>query len=90
VLFRSLDVEGIFYISCGEDEDLMHRLQRRALKENRLDDANLDVIRDRLKTYRLETKPVLEFYGKDLVTQVSADQAPAKVLSDILQKITSL
>lgn len=90
ILKHDLEVEAIFYLRCGEDDDLVHRLQRRALKENRLDDANLDVIRDRLKTYRLETKPVLEFYGKDLVTQVSADQAPAKVLSDILQKMTSL
>jgi adenylate kinase len=40
------------------------RLQRRALKENRLDDANLDVIRERQATYDRETKPVLDFYDK--------------------------
>ena len=32
-------------------ENLVHRMQRRALKDNRLDDANLEIIRARLKTY---------------------------------------
>ena len=63
----------------------MTRIQRRALKENRLDDANLDVIRQRLKTYEKETKPVLNFYGKHLVHRINADQTPAKVLADILR-----
>jgi len=60
------------------------RIQRRALKENRLDDANLEVIRQRLRTYEAETKPVLSFYGPELVHQIDADQSPAKVLADIL------
>ena len=63
----------------------MDRIQRRALKENRLDDANLDVIRQRLKTYEKETKPVLKFYGRHLVHEIDADQTPAKVLADILR-----
>ena len=63
----------------------MARIQRRALRENRLDDANLDVIRQRLKTYERETKPVLKFYGQRLVHKIDADQTPAKVLVDILR-----
>jgi len=68
-------------------DQLVERLQRRALKENRLDDANLDVIRNRLKTYDHETKPVLEFYGKHVVHRINADQSPAKVLFDILKHL---
>jgi adenylate kinase family enzyme len=42
------------------------------------------VIRDRLRVYEKETKPVLKFYGRKLVHQINADQTPAKVLADIL------
>ena len=61
-------------------------MQRRAIKENRLDDANLDVIRQRLKTYEKETKPVLNFYGKKLVHRINTDQPPVKMFLDILKQ----
>jgi len=69
---------------------LLDRLQRRALKENRLDDANIDVIRNRLKTYERESKPVLNFYGKKLLHRINADQSPAKVLFDVLRHIVKV
>jgi len=79
-----LQVVGVFYLCSQNFESLVARIQRRAMKENRLDDANLEVIRQRLKTYEDETKPVLNFYGKELVHEINADQSPAKVLADIL------
>jgi adenylate kinase len=82
-----LDVRAIFYLHCTNFNSLVHRLQRRALKENRLDDANLDVIRHRLKVYEQETKPVLSFYGPKRVHRIDSTQAPTKVLRDILGKI---
>jgi adenylate kinase len=84
ILRDVLDVVGVFYLCSKDFESLVARIQRRAMKENRLDDANLEVIRERLKTYESETKPVLKFYGKKLVHEINADQSPAKVLSDIL------
>jgi adenylate kinase len=90
MLKNTLDVVGIFYLRCTDPKNLIHRLQRRALKENRLDDANLDVIRSRLKTYEKETKPVLNFYGRHLVHRIDADQKPFEVLSDILKKIVKV
>lgn len=86
MLRDTLKVIAIFYLRCTRPENLIRRLQRRALKENRLDDANLDVIRERLKTYEKETKPVLNFYGRKLVHRIDADQTPVKVLSDILRQ----
>lgn len=85
-----LDVGAIFYLSCPTMNKLVERLQRRALRENRLDDANLEIIRQRLKTYERETKPVLSFYGKSLVHKIDSTQAPAKVLFDILRHIVKL
>lgn len=79
-----MEVIGVFYLFSKNFEALVARIQRRAMRENRLDDVNLEVIRQRLKTYEKETKPVLKFYGRNLVHKIDADQSPAKVLSDIL------
>ena len=84
ILKDTLDVVAVFYLKSANEDNLIHRIQRRAIKENRLDDANLEIIRQRLKTYEKETMPVLKFYGDQLVHQINADQTPAKVLADIL------
>jgi adenylate kinase len=90
ILKDTLDVGAIFYLRCTKLDKLVERLQRRALKENRLDDANLDVIRQRLKIYERESKPVLNFYGRKLVHNIDSDQSPAKVLVDILKRVVKL
>jgi adenylate kinase len=87
ILSGVIDVAGVFYLCSKNFESLVARIQRRAMKENRLDDANLEVIRQRLKTYENETKPVLKYYGRKLVHKINADQTPAKVLSDILHRV---
>jgi adenylate kinase len=84
ILDDTLDVKAMFYLHCTNFNALVQRLQRRALKENRLDDANLDVIRHRLKVYEQETKPVLDFYGAKKVKRIDSTQTPVKVLRDIL------
>ncbi len=88
MLKDTLDVRAIFYLRCANLSKLTERLQRRALRENRLDDANLEIIRHRLKTYERETKPVLSFYGKSVVHKIDSMQTPAKVFYDILRHIT--
>ena len=90
MLKDTLDVKSVFYLRCKKEDQLVERLQRRALKENRLDDANMDVIRNRLKTYERESKPVLNYYGKKVLHRINADQSPAKVLLDILRPITKV
>jgi adenylate kinase len=90
MLKDTLNVVGIFYLRCTDVNNLVQRMQRRAIKENRLDDASLDVIRERLKNYERETKPVLNFYGKHLVHRINADQTPAKVLFDILRHVVKV
>jgi adenylate kinase len=90
ILNDTLDVVTIFFLRCNRMDQLIERLQRRALKENRLDDANIDVIKNRQETYERETKPVLAYYGKKLVHRVNADQSPAKVLVDILRHIVKV
>jgi adenylate kinase len=90
MLQSTIKVVAVFNLRSRRADVLVERLQRRALKENRLDDANLDVIRTRLKTYERESKPVLNFYGKKLVHHIDAGQTPLQVLFDIMQDIVKL
>ena len=83
---RLIDVKQVFHLSCPDRDELVRRLRKRAIKDNRLDDANEEVIRKRLLTYEAETKPVLNFYA-GLVTTVDALQPPVKVLQDIISAI---
>jgi adenylate kinase len=87
ILDAKLDVRRVFHLSCSDRAKIYDRLQRRALKENRLDDINVEVIERRLRTYDEETKPVLDFYGPKLVTRVDSDKWPYQVLRDILNAI---
>jgi adenylate kinase len=89
MLSDTLDVVAMFYLTSSR-ENLIARMQRRAIKDNRLDDANLDVIRQRLKTYEKETKPVINFYGKKLVHRIDTDQPPVKTFLDILKQVVKL
>lgn len=87
MLQEAIDVRAVINLICPDMNQVIARLQRRALHENRLDDANLEVIRSRLQTYEHQTKPVLDFYGPSLSRSVDATQAPFKVLRDILNII---
>ena len=78
-----IDVRRVFHLSCPNRNELVRRLRKRAIKDNRLDDASEEVIRKRLACYEEETKPVLNFYS-DVVTEIDALQPPVKVLQDIL------
>ena len=89
-LSDTLDVVAVFYLTCARRENLVTRLQRRAIKENRLDDANLNVIRDRLKVYEQETRPMLKFYGKKVVHNINADGPPIKVFLDLLRIVVKI
>jgi adenylate kinase len=83
-----IDVKTVFHLSCPNREALVARLKKRALKDNRLDDANEEVINRRLTTYESESKPVLEHY-KDRVRVVDATESPAKVLYHILETVSN-
>jgi len=82
-----IDVEKIFHLSCPDREKLFYRLKKRALKDNRLDDANEEVIRRRLALYETESKPVLSYYPKESITTIDATQPPAMVMLRILESI---
>ncbi len=87
---QHIDVLQVFHLSCPDRTELARRLRKRALKDNRFDDASEVVIQKRFATYEAETKPILEYYTKDRVTEIDASESPARVLSEILAKILTL
>lgn len=88
IMDQLIDVKKVFHLSCPNRESLFARLKKRALKDNRLDDANEEVIKRRLATYEAESKPVLEHY-KDRVQMVDATEPPARVLFHILETVSN-
>jgi adenylate kinase len=85
-----IEVKAIFNLFCPVIDKLVGRLQRRALKENRLDDANIEVIHHRLETYKRDTRAVLDCYPEDIIHQVDSTQEPLLVLLDILKILARL
>ena len=89
LLEDTLDVVAVIYLRADLSK-MVERLRRRALKENRFDDASDEVIRRRLEVYERETKPVLEFYPKEIVHQIDATMSQIRVLHEIVQILVPL
>ncbi|MFA6043800.1 MAG: nucleoside monophosphate kinase, partial [Phycisphaerales bacterium] len=83
-LKKYIDVLQIIHLVCRDKEQMIKRLRRRALKENRVDDAKESVIRRRWSVYEKETFPVLECYPKHIIRDVDATGSPGRILERIL------
>lgn len=90
ILNDYIEVHQVFHLSCPDRDELERRMRKRALRSNRIDDANEDVIQERIQTYEAETKPIIEYYDDSIITDIDAAQEPIKVLSDMINKIISL
>ncbi len=87
IMEEMIDVHRVFHLYCPDRDALITRLKKRALKENRFDDANEQTIRSRLAIYEAESKPLLEHYGPEMTKHIDATQPPVRVLYDILKTI---
>jgi len=90
LLEETLDVEKIIHLQCSDLAKMVERLRRRALKENRFDDANDEVIQNRLMVYDVETKPVLDYYPEDKIEKIDATMSQIRVLSEIIRILVPL
>lgn len=85
-----VDVLGIVHLVAKHEEAMIERLRRRALKENRADDAREEVIRRRWEVYREVTEPVLHHYADRIVREVDAVGSPGSVLVNVLQIVVPI
>jgi len=85
-----LDVVQIFHLLISDTVKASERLKTRALRENRLDDMNEEVIRRRLHLYYEETFKTLSFYSPEVVFDINASQPPLDVLRDIVNRMSEL
>jgi adenylate kinase len=79
-----IEVRHVFHLSCPDRDKLVARLKKRALRDNRLDDANEEVIRHRLTTYDSESKPILDHYSDVRRHDLDATMTPLQVLHGIV------
>ena len=84
LMHKLINVLQIVHLKSENKEEMIKRLAKRALKENRPDDAREDVIRRRWDVYERETSPVREQYPESLVRNVNASGAPAMVLMQVM------
>ena len=89
-LSHHVDVQAVFHLVCSDEAIMVDRLRRRALKENRFDDASDDVIRRRWNVYEEESTPVLKTFQPELVVPVDAIGSPAVVLHNVLGTLIKL
>ena len=78
-----LDVLRVIHLVCRDRDEMVRRMRKRALKENRLDDADEKVIRRRFEVYDKETAPVLACYPQKIISEVDAMGSPAEVLQHV-------
>lgn len=90
MLAEYIEVTQVFHLSCPDREELVRRMRKRALKDNRMDDAKEEVIRARFDTYEEETKPILDFYPDEIICELDAAQTPVKVFYDMIERILTL
>ncbi len=87
LMHKYIEVLKIVHLKCEDKEEMITRLARRALKENRPDDAKEEVIRRRWEIYERDTFPVLEWYPRQIINEVNAIGSPALVLSKVLDAV---
>lgn len=84
IMDSHVEVLKVLHLVCLDQNAMFERLRRRALKENRIDDADEKVIRRRWEVYERETRPVLNHYPPSLVEEIDSIGSPAQILLNLL------
>ena len=90
LLEEHIEVKAIVHLVCRDMSAMLMRLRKRALRENRADDAREEVIRRRWEVYEQETRPVLDFYPDEIIHEVDAIGTPVQVLVHTLEALVPI
>jgi adenylate kinase len=83
-------IERIIVLEVTQTEELIKRIQRRALIEKRTDDLDTEVLRTRMDVYQKDTSKVLKHYPEKLISRFNGNQKPLEVLRDVLVGLSAL
>lgn len=86
-LSKRVTIRGVFHLDCGSPDTILRRLKSRFNRDARPDDANAQVIHDRLRLFHEQTLPLLKLYPAEIVHRIDATRRPELVLSEILRRI---
>lgn len=85
-LFEELEIKEVIVVNLDvNEEELITRLIKRAKIEGRADDTE-EVIRNRMKIYNEQTKPILEYYANEgELVNIDGLGSPEEILERILK-----
>ncbi len=90
LLEKHVQIEKIIVLSIENIDELIKRIQRRAVIEKRTDDMDPRVLRTRMEVYQRDTSKLLKHYPDRLISRFDADQKPLEVLRDVLVGLSDL
>lgn len=90
LLQKYVVVERIIVLEVEHTEELIKRIQRRALIEKRTDDLDPQILRTRMEVYLKDTTKVLKHYPDRLISRFNGSQKPLEVLRDVLVGLSQL
>ncbi len=90
ILEKYIDVKILLHFVCHDEEAMIDRIRRRAVLENRIDDASESVTRRRFEVYHKETQPVLDYYPTGTVQEIESTGIHAEVLQECLRHLAPI
>lgn len=90
LLNKYIRIEKIIVLEIANSEELIKRIQRRALIEKRTDDLDSAVLRTRMDIYERDTRKLLKHYPDQLLARFNAARRPLEVLRDVLVDLSQL
>jgi adenylate kinase len=90
LLQKHVQVEQVIVLEIEDTQELIKRIQRRALIEKRTDDLDSKILQTRMEVYQRDTIKLLQHYPSSLISRFSADQNPLEVLRDVLVGLSKL
>lgn len=84
-LDRMLNITKVIWMDVSEETTIKRNLERGKIS-GRPDDANIEVIRERLKNYNKVSKPLKNFYENRL-TEINGEGTPDEVYHELIKNI---
>lgn len=86
-LMEIATIKCVLLLDCDNRELLINRLRRRAVLENRADDASEAVLRRRFEIYDREISTALAKVASSLIERIDVSRQPVRILCTLSQAL---